>query len=107
MYFEENSIGQNYSIEIVRDAHGDRFYINLLTFCVPCGKVAIGIQVEGSPPATYSVEVMEGGQRLLLDGEAACQVVEALSNDLPVTLYLANRQTKLIPANFGDCFRQF
>lgn len=103
MYYEEETFSQKYAVELVRDSKGDRFYINLMSFSVPFGSMEIGIEPEGGDVAIHYVQVMEGGQRLLLDGSGTCLIVESLLNGQQVTLYLAKRQATLMPANFSLC----
>lgn len=98
---------QNYEIEFIRRWDEDRLYVNLLTFRVPCGEIRMGVEVNDDPVEEYTAQVMEGGQRLLMDAAATNRMLNALWNGCCVKLYVTDRYATIFPSNFADCYRKW
>lgn len=100
LFLDCRDLSQGYQIELIRTSDDERLYINLLTWQLPAGTMDIAIQVDDTPPESYPIQVMEGGQRILLGGAAKSTLVDALARGCTITLYLAHRKAVIHPSNF-------
>lgn len=104
----------NYShleLELVRNRSGIRLYLNLLMMVAPpCredpSRTKVEIIFEDQEPSTVYPYLLEGGQRLLLPGDAADFLIRLLIEDNSFTLKIGRSQITVIPDNFSIVYEK-
>lgn len=92
-------------LELIRNSSGLRFYINLLYLQAPPwtedpARTCITIQFEGQEPWIVHPYLLEGGQRLLLEGDVADFLIQTLVNEQDFTIQIGRNQIQVTSANF-------
>lgn len=100
----------NLELEIVRSSSGIRFYVNLLLFQafprpLDPATTTLTIQFEEQEPWVIHPYLFEGGQRLLLPGEIADTLVEALLEGQSFTVQIGRSQVKVTPTHFSEDYK--
>ncbi len=93
-------------LEITRNRSGIRFYVNLLFLqAPPCPqdttRTALQIIFEDQEPWTIYPYLFEGGQRLLLPGDVADSLIQALLEERSFTIQIGRNHLLVIPDNFA------
>lgn len=100
----------NLELEIVRSSSGIRFYINLLLFqAYPWPQdptlTTLTIQFDEQEPWVIHPYLLEGGQRLLLPGEIADTLIEALLQCQSFTIQIGRSQVNVSPTHFSEDYK--
>jgi hypothetical protein len=98
-------------LELIRNASGIRFYINLLflhamPWNVDHTRTCVTIQIENQDPWTVYPYLLEGGQRLLLPSNVADILVQHLLDNQSFTIQIGHNQTNVLSHNFLKVYRQ-
>lgn len=98
-------------LEITRSSSGIRFYLNLLALEAPPWKedparTCITIAFEGQEPWTAYPYLLAGGQRLLLPGNIADVLIQALLDEHPFMIQIGRYQISVIPDNFSKVYKR-
>lgn len=99
-------------VELIRNRSGIRFYINILFLqAQPLqdnpSHTRLEIVFEGQDPWVVYPYLMEGGQRLLLPGEIADPLIQALLDDCCFTIRMGRNQVNVISDNFSLLYQKF
>lgn len=91
--------------EVTRNRSGIRCYLNLLFLQAPplsddSSRTRIEILYEGQEPWIVYPYLLNGGQRLLLLGEDADQLIQALLDDLSFTIKIGRANLQVVSTNF-------
>lgn len=98
-------------IELVRNSSGIRFYINLLflrAFPWPedPARTTITIQFEDQEPWIIHPFLLEGDQRLLLPGDIADTLIQALLDDFSFKIQIGRSQINVISTQFMKLYKR-
>ena len=98
-------------LELVRNSSGIRFYINLLFLQAPPWKedparTSLIIQFENQEPWTVHPYLLEGGQRLLLPGDIADVLVQALLDESFFTIQIGRSQVHVVFTQFTKNYKR-
>lgn len=94
-------------IEFARCGSDVRMYINVFSVPFPCEVSSVEIKVSIDDVSfTSDVEVLEGGQRLLVPIDTTNQIIEALANCQTVSIRAGRYSSTLLSCNFADLFKQ-
>lgn len=91
--------------EITRNRSGIRCYLNLLflqasPFPDDPNRTRIEILFEDQEPRLVYPYLLNGGQRLLLPGDSADVLIQALLDDLPFTIKIGRANLQVVSTNF-------
>lgn len=97
-------------LEIVRNRSGIRFYVNLLFLQAPPlqsdpTRTRLEILFEGQEPWVVHPYLFAGGQRLLLPGDVADILIQALLDDQSFHLQIGRSSISVIPDHFSISYR--
>jgi len=106
-----NSDYSHLEIELVRNASGIRFYINLLFLqALPLAedpsRTSLTLLFEDQVPCIVYPYLLEGGQRLLLPGDVADLLVQSLLDDRSFTLQIGRSQIVVTPTHFVEGYQR-
>ncbi len=96
-------------LELARSRTGLRFYVNLLFLQArPCQedseRTCLEILYDNQESWVVYPYLFEGGQRLLLPGEVADVLIQALLNGRSFTVRLGRNCLEILPANFASLY---
>lgn len=99
-------------LEIVRSISGIRMYLNLFLLQVPCNMddplhASVTIQFEDDVPWNVSAYVLEGRQRVLMPGDVADILIEALLEERSFVIQVGRNQITVVPDHFLKAYTQF
>lgn len=91
-------------LEIVSTFDGQRMFVNLVSFHLKEGvSYEIGVELEDHM-RTYTANLFEGGQRLLLPCDAAQEIINCLLDGQYVCLHLGCRKREISSEGFLEKF---
>ncbi len=98
-------------LELVRNRSGIRFYLNLLFLNAPPYEdnpayTTVEIVFEDQEPWVVYPHLFAGGQRLLLPGDVADRLIQALLDDISFTIRLGRSHVVVIPTNFTAVYER-
>lgn len=98
-------------LELFRNSSGIRFYLNLLFLQAPPweedpARTSITILFEGQEPWVVHPYLLEGGQRLLLPGDVADFLVQALFNEQEFIIQIGRKQITVISTQFIKTYQR-
>lgn len=99
-------------LEIIRNRSGIRFYINLLFLeAPPCPedktRTSLNVLFQDQEPWIIYPYLFTGGQRLLLPGDAADVLIQALLDEESFDVEIGRSRIKVIPDNFSIVYTNF
>lgn len=97
-------------LELVRNSSGIRFYVNLLFLQAPPWvedptRTTLTVQFENQEPWIVHPYLLEGGQRLLLTGDVADVLVQALIDEISFVIQIGRSQISVIPSHFAKTYK--
>lgn len=104
-----NSDYSHLELELLRNRSGIRFYINLLFLYAPPWQedsthTCLEIIFEDQEPWVVYPYLFEGRQRLLLPGEVADTLVQALLDGYSFTLQIGRYKIEVVPDHFSTVY---
>lgn len=92
-------------LELIRNRSGIRFYINILFLQAPplqsdSTRTSMEIRFEEQEPWMIYPFLLEGGQRLLIPGDCADFLIQALINNHSFVMQIGRNQINVVPDNF-------
>lgn len=101
----------NLEVELVRTSSGIRFYIDLLLLQAPPWKedptrTTVTIQFEEQEPWIIHPYLFKGGQRLLISGNEADLIVQALLDGFSFNIQIGRSQISVVPNQFIECYKR-
>lgn len=98
-------------MELVRNRSGIRFYLNLLFLQAPPYEdnpayTTLEILFEGQEPWVVYPYLFAGGQRLLLPGDVADCLIQALLDNISFTIRIGRSQLSVVPTHFATLYER-
>jgi hypothetical protein len=111
LILDPDSDHSHLELEIIRNSAGMRFYLNLLFLeALPCQedpkRTCISIQFEDQEPWNAYPYLLAGGQRLLLPGDVADTLIQALLNGQSFMIQMGRTQIHVIPTQFVKTYER-
>jgi hypothetical protein len=111
LFLDPDSDSSNLELEIERNSAGFRFYINLLYLQASPWKedptrTSLTIQFDDQEPWIVYPYLLDGGQRLLLSGDLADVLIQALLDGFSFTIQIGRSQIDVIPTEFAKKYQR-